>query len=105
MEVAEEEAVEEGACDCPRAQDEHFRWMGVLRGQTEGGRVLVVDLVDVFVEASGMEGLMGCIQKTYQHPSDITMKNKLPRKWKKSSKTKQNATWIAIVVSEGKGTS
>ncbi len=59
VEVLGDVAVEEGTADGARAEDEDLERVGVLCCETEGGGVLVVDLVDVLVERTEMEGLVG----------------------------------------------
>lgn len=44
--------------DRPGPENRDLGGMGVLSGKTERGGVLVVDLVDVFVEQRGVEGLV-----------------------------------------------
>jgi len=58
MEVGSEIAVEEGSTDGTGAKDEDFGRVSVLGGETEGGAVFVVHLVDVSVERSVVQGLM-----------------------------------------------
>ena len=52
MQVASEEAVEEGSTDGTHSQDEDFERVCVLSRKTEGRRVLVVNLVNVLVQRS-----------------------------------------------------
>ncbi len=85
VEVLGDVAVEEGTADGARAEDEDLERVGVLCCETEGGGVLVVDLVDVLVERTEMEGLVGEVVK-------------------KSSKTKKRRTCAAISFKGGKGT-
>ena len=60
VEVAGEVAEEERAADGAGAEDEDLERVGVLGCETEGRRVLVVDLVDVLVEGAPVKCLVGC---------------------------------------------
>ena len=60
VKVAAEGAVEERASDRAGSEDQHLSGVGILCSKTEGRRVLVVDLVDVLVENTGVESLVGC---------------------------------------------
>ena len=59
VQAASEEAVDQGAEDGSSTQDEHLSRMRVLGSQTERSGVLVVNLVDVLVENTGVESLVG----------------------------------------------
>lgn len=50
MQALREEAVDQRAKDGTGAEDEDFSRVGVLGRETEGGRVFMVDLVDVLVQ-------------------------------------------------------
>jgi len=58
VEVASAKDIENWTSDCPSTEDEDFRWMGVLSSKTEGGRVLVVNFVDVLVHGTPVKELM-----------------------------------------------
>ena len=60
VEVAAEGAVEERAGDRTGTEDKDLCRVSVLRSETEGRRVLVVDLVDVLVEGAPVKCLVGC---------------------------------------------
>ena len=60
VEVLHEEAVEEGPGNRASTEDEDLSGMGVLRSETEGGGVLVVNLVDGLVQHRSMESLVRC---------------------------------------------
>jgi len=64
MEVASEIAVKDGARKCTGAQDKHLGWMGILSSKTERSGVLVVKLVDMFVQWSPMKSL---VSKVVEH--------------------------------------
>jgi hypothetical protein len=107
VQVLGEVAVEEGAADGTGTEDEHFRRVGIFSSKAERRRVLVVDLVDVLVQDTGVESLVSCEWRQ----NKINKKNmgmgtgeNLPRKWKKSSKKKKKKICGAIVLREGKGT-
>lgn len=63
MQVIREPAVKQRARNGTSAQNKHLGGMRILCSQTEWSRVLVVDLVDMFIERSGMECLMGEIME------------------------------------------
>lgn len=58
VEVTEEIAVQQGSSNRARSENEDFSGVSVLSGETEGCRVLVVDLVDVLVKRSPMQSLV-----------------------------------------------
>lgn len=60
MQVLREVAVQQRAQNRARAEDEHLRGVRVLRRESEGRRVLVVDLVYVLVQDAGVQRLVGC---------------------------------------------
>jgi hypothetical protein len=60
VEITREVAIEERASNGACAQDEHLGGMRVLRSETEGCRVLVVNLMDMLVQGTVMKGLVGC---------------------------------------------
>ena len=59
VQVAAEHAVEDGAEDSARAENEYLCGVRVLCRETEGRRVLVVNLVDVLVQDTGVKRLVG----------------------------------------------
>lgn len=59
VQVASEEAVDQGTEDSSSTQDEHLSRVSILGSQTEWCRVLVVDLMNVLVEDTGVESLVG----------------------------------------------
>ena len=61
MKVLRELAVQQRAQDRASAEDEHLRRVRVLRGQSEGGRVLVVNFVNVLVQDARVECLVSCV--------------------------------------------
>lgn len=58
VEIPGKEAVEQRAGDRPRPENGDLSRVGVLCSEAKGGRVLVVDLVDVFVEGSVVQRLV-----------------------------------------------
>lgn len=60
VQVAREEAVEQGSRDGAGAKDHDLCRVRILSGQTERRRVLVMDFVNVLVEHRRVEELMGC---------------------------------------------
>ena len=58
VEVAGAKDIENWTSDCPSTEDEDFCWMGVLSSKTEGGRVLVVNFVDVLVHGTPVKELV-----------------------------------------------
>lgn len=60
VQVAAEHGVQDGADNRAGAEDEDLCGVGVLSGETERCRVLVVDLVDVLVEGSPVKSLVRC---------------------------------------------
>lgn len=56
MQIAGDGAPEDGGADGAETEDHDFDGGGVLGGHAEGGRVLVVDLVDILVERAPVEG-------------------------------------------------
>lgn len=61
VEVLSEEAVEKRASEGSGSKDEDFSGVGVFSSEAEGGRVLVVDLVDMLIEGAVMEHLVSNI--------------------------------------------
>ena len=59
VEVLSEVAVDERAEDGASSKDENLSGVSVLSGQTEGRRVLVVDFVNVLVQDTSVQGLVG----------------------------------------------
>jgi hypothetical protein len=59
MEVASKVTIEHGSSDRPSAKDEHLSGVGVLCSKTERRRILVVELVNVFVHHSPVKRLVG----------------------------------------------
>lgn len=62
VQVAREVAIENGACNGPRAENEDFSGMRIFGGKAEWRRVLVVDLVNVLIEHTGVQCLMGLVR-------------------------------------------
>jgi hypothetical protein len=91
VEVSREITVQQRARDGACSKDHDLGGVGVFSGKAEGCRVLVMDLVDVLVQNSGVEHLVGFRLKLKLHYRSVQYFN-IPRKWKKSSKTKNNAT-------------
>lgn len=60
VEFASANDVENRTSDRSRTEDEDFGRMGILSSKAEGGRVLVVNFVDVFIHRTPVEELMGC---------------------------------------------
>ena len=60
VQVTAECAVEEGTRECTSSEDEDFSGMRVLSSKTEGGGVLVVNLVDVLVERAPVKSTVSC---------------------------------------------
>lgn len=58
VQVAGDGAPHDGAEDCAGAEDHDFNWRGVFGCEAEGGRVLVVDLVDAAIERAPVHGAM-----------------------------------------------
>ena len=59
VQVAGEEAVEEGSADGTHSQNEDFERVSVLCRETEGCRILVVNFVDVLVQRAVVQRLVG----------------------------------------------
>ena len=59
VQVAAEGAVEDGACNRAGTENHDLSGVRVLGGETEGRGVLVVDLVDVLVQDTRVERLVG----------------------------------------------
>lgn len=57
-EVAVQQGPEDGAC----AEDGNFGGMRVFCSESEGGRVFVVNLVNVLVQNTSVQGLVGCFR-------------------------------------------
>lgn len=66
VEVSGDGAVEDGTDDSACAEDEDFGGVSVFCGETEWRGVLVVDLVNVLIQRSPVECLMGCEGKNTQ---------------------------------------
>ena len=60
VQVTAECAVEEGTRECASSEDEDLSGMRVLSSKTEGGGVLVVNLVDVLVQRTPVQSLVSC---------------------------------------------
>lgn len=60
VQVVTEHAVEDGTKDRASTEDKDFSWVSVFCSQTERSGVLVMNLVDVFVEWSPVQCLVGC---------------------------------------------
>jgi hypothetical protein len=60
VQVLPDPAVEQWSENCPRSEDHDLERMRVLGGETEGRRILVVELVDMFVKQGCVEELMSC---------------------------------------------
>lgn len=58
VEVGSSETVKEGAADGSLSEDEDFKRVGVFSRQSDGGRKLVMQLVDVLVERTPMQSPM-----------------------------------------------
>lgn len=58
-------AVEQRSENCARSEDHDFQRVCVLGSETERRGILVVELVDVFVEQGRVEELMSCGKKTW----------------------------------------
>lgn len=58
VEVASNVAVEDGSSNRTSAKDEHLSRVGILSSKTKWSRVLVVQLVNVFVQWSPMKRLV-----------------------------------------------
>jgi len=56
MQIAGDGAPKDRGADGAETEDHDFDWGGVFGSHAEGGRVLVVDLVDVFVERAPVKG-------------------------------------------------
>lgn len=56
VKLASDGAPEDGRADGADAEDQYFDGRGVFGGKAEGGRVLVVDLVDAAVERTPVQG-------------------------------------------------
>ena len=105
MKVLREVAVQQRAQDRASAEDEHLRRVRVLRGQSEGGRVLVVNFVNVLVQDARVECLVSCVYLYMVSTKPLRrIDGRVPRKWKKSSKKKKKKICGAIVFSAGNGT-
>ena len=59
VQVLPDPAVEQWSENCPRSKDHDLERMCVLGGEPEGRRILVVELVDMFVKQGCVEELMG----------------------------------------------
>ena len=60
VEVPREVAIEKRTHNCARSQNHNLSRVGILCSKTEGCRVLVVDLVNVLVQDTLVEHLVGC---------------------------------------------
>jgi len=60
VEVPREVAIEKRTQNCARSQNQNLSGVGILCSKTEGCRVLVVDLVNVLVQDTRVEDLVGC---------------------------------------------
>lgn len=60
VQVLFEPAVEQWSGNCPCSKDHDFERMCVLGGETKGCRILVVELVNMFVKQGRVEELMSC---------------------------------------------
>ena len=60
VEVPREVAIEERSQNCACSQNHNLSGVGILCSETERCRVLVVDLVNVLVQDTGVEHLVGC---------------------------------------------
>ena len=58
VQVAGEEAVEEGSTDGTHSQNEDFERVSVLCRETEGRRVFMVDFVNVLVQRAVVQRLV-----------------------------------------------
>ncbi len=63
VEVSPEHGVEDGTENGAGAEDEDFGGVRIFGGETEGSGVLVVDLVDMFIERAPVECLVCCGEK------------------------------------------
>ena len=59
MEVACKVTVKHGSSDRASAENEHLGGVGVLGSKTKRCRILVVELVNIFVQYSPMKRLVG----------------------------------------------
>ena len=69
VQVRGEEAVDERAKDRTSAEDKHFSGVSVFSRQAEWCGVLVMDLVDVLVQYTGVECLMCCMNDSQNRRS------------------------------------
>ena len=59
VQVARKVAIENRACNCSRAKNEDFGRVRIFCGKAEWRRVLVVNLVNMLIEHTGVQCLMG----------------------------------------------
>jgi hypothetical protein len=59
VEITSECSIEDGAGDGASSKNEDFGRVCIFSSKTEGCRVLVVELVDMLVEDTSMERLVG----------------------------------------------
>lgn len=63
VEVTGAEDVKNGAGDRSSTENKDFSRMGVLRSEAEGGRVLVMNFVNVLIHGTPMKESMGCARR------------------------------------------
>lgn len=62
MQVAREVAIENRACNCSCAENENFSGVRIFCSKAERRRVLVMDLVNVLIEHTSVQCLMGLVR-------------------------------------------
>lgn len=71
VQIAREGTPQNGATDGAKAQNHDLDWRSILRGQPEGSRVLVVDLVDGLVQRAPVQRTVGeVVPGIFHHEED-----------------------------------